>query len=122
MLGNEIQRVRMVFKYAFDADLIDKPVRCGPTFKRPSKRVLRKGFSREGAEDAGSKGDPQSNRDRGTQMKAMILLGVNAGFGNHDSLHSRSKPWTSSRGTRDFRVRKRESNTAVPYGRKRWLP
>ena len=26
-MGNEIQRVRMVFKYGFDAGLIDKPIR-----------------------------------------------------------------------------------------------
>ena len=57
-LGNEIQRVRMVFKYAFDAGLIHKPVRYGPTFKRPSKRVLRKARRREGPEDVGSKGNP----------------------------------------------------------------
>jgi len=32
-LGNEIQRVRVLFKYAYDAGLIDRPVRYGPTFK-----------------------------------------------------------------------------------------
>ena len=41
-LGNEIQRVRVVFKFAYDAGLIDKPLRYGPTFKRPNKRVLRR--------------------------------------------------------------------------------
>src|SRR5207248_3307042 len=29
-LGNEIQRVRVVFKYGYDAGLIDKPMRYGP--------------------------------------------------------------------------------------------
>ena len=38
-LGGEIQQTRMVFKYAYDAGLIDKPIRYGPTFKRPSKAV-----------------------------------------------------------------------------------
>ena len=41
-LGNEIQRVRSVFKYAYDAGLSDKPMRFGPGFKRPSNKVLRK--------------------------------------------------------------------------------
>ncbi|MBI3462345.1 MAG: hypothetical protein HY000_04695, partial [Planctomycetes bacterium] len=41
-LGNEIQRTRTVFKYAYDAGLIEKPVRFGPAFKRPSKKTLRK--------------------------------------------------------------------------------
>src|SRR5262249_48146351 len=34
-VGNVIQRVRCVFKYAFDAGLLDKPARFGPGFKRP---------------------------------------------------------------------------------------
>ena len=33
-----MQRVRSVFKYGYDAALIDKPVRYGPTFKsRPAR-------------------------------------------------------------------------------------
>src|SRR5262249_51849645 len=40
-LGNEIQRIRVVFKYAYDAGLIDRPVRYGPGFKGPSKKTLR---------------------------------------------------------------------------------
>ena len=47
-LGNEIQRVRVVFKYAYDAGLLDRPVRYGPGFKRPSRKVLRKRGQRRG--------------------------------------------------------------------------
>jgi hypothetical protein len=36
-LGKTIQFVRCVFKYAFDADLIESPIRFGPGFQRPSK-------------------------------------------------------------------------------------
>ena len=48
-LGNEIQRIRVAFKYGYDAGLIDKPVRYGPAFKRPSKTVLRKARNEKGA-------------------------------------------------------------------------
>ena len=48
-LGNEIQRVRIILKYCFDAALIDKPVRYGPTFKRPSKAVLRRERQKNGS-------------------------------------------------------------------------
>jgi integrase len=48
-LGNEIQRVRVIFKYAHDAGLIDLPVRYGPQFKRPSKKVMRLAKARKGA-------------------------------------------------------------------------
>ena len=83
-LGNEIQRVRMVFKYAYDAGLIDKPVRYGPTFKRPSKRVLRKARAAKGLKMLEAKEISSLIEIAGAQMKAMILLAVNAGFGNHN--------------------------------------
>ncbi len=40
-LGNEIQIVRSIFRYGHDVGLLDKPVRFGPTFKKPSAKVLR---------------------------------------------------------------------------------
>ena len=40
-LGNEVTRIRVAFKYAYDADLIEHPIKFGPTFKRPAKRILR---------------------------------------------------------------------------------
>ena len=40
-LAGTIQRIRTVFKYGYEAGLIDKPVRYGPQFKKPSKRVMR---------------------------------------------------------------------------------
>ena len=40
-IGNRIQRIRMVFKFAFDAGLIAQPIRFGPNFRRPSKKALR---------------------------------------------------------------------------------
>jgi len=40
-LGNEINRTRIIFKYAYDSDLIDRPVKFGQTFRQPSKKALR---------------------------------------------------------------------------------
>jgi len=42
-LANEIQMVRSVFKYGYDAGLIDNPIRFGPGFRKPSAKVLRQG-------------------------------------------------------------------------------
>jgi integrase len=96
-LGNEIQRVRSVFKHAFDAGLIPTPVRFGPGFKRPSKKVLRLERARQGprmfeadeiramVEGALVVGkDGPELVQAGVQLRAMILLGINAGFGNAD--------------------------------------
>ena len=47
-LGNEIQRVRTVFKYAYDEGLIVQPVRYGAGFKRPSNKVLRLNRAKKG--------------------------------------------------------------------------
>jgi hypothetical protein len=41
-MGNAIQRVRVLFKHAYDYGLIDRPMRYGPTFKRPSRATVRK--------------------------------------------------------------------------------
>ena len=41
-LGNEIQRIRTLFKFAFEDEQIDKPVRFGASFKKPTRKVLRK--------------------------------------------------------------------------------
>src|SRR5947209_4541787 len=47
-LGKTIQFVRCVFKYAHDSEMLDRPVRFGPGFKRPSKKVLRLHRAKQG--------------------------------------------------------------------------
>ena len=83
-LGNEVQRVRVCFKYAYDAGLIDKPLRYGPTFKRPAKRILRAERQAKGSRmfEADQLRDLLAEADQ--PMHAMILLAVNCGFGNND--------------------------------------
>jgi integrase len=83
-LGNEVQRVRVVFKYAYDAGLIDRPMRYGPTFKRPSKKVLRAARHAKGPRMFEAAEIRRLLDAAGMQLKAMILLGINCGFGNND--------------------------------------
>jgi integrase len=107
-LGNQIQKVRTVFKYGFEAGLIETPVRYGPQFKKPSASVLRRHRAQNGERmleaaevrrmlDAMT-GKPvqTAGTDEETEepetvtlhadaaLRAMILLGVNCGLGNHD--------------------------------------
>ena len=83
-LGNIIQRVRTVWKHAYDAEWIDKPIRFGPQFKKPSEAVLRKHKAKQGEKML----EPDQLRKlidaAPVPLKAMVLLGVNCGFGNHD--------------------------------------
>jgi len=83
-LGNSVARVRTVFKYALDGDLIDRPVRFGPGFKRPSKKTLRLHKAKQGPKLFTADEIRRLIAAAGPTMRAMILLGINAGFGNAD--------------------------------------
>lgn len=80
----EITFTKSIFKYAFDAGLIDTQVRFGPVFKGPSKRVLR-AHRQKGGSRMFEAPQIRALLDAADQpLKAMILLGVNCGFGNTD--------------------------------------
>jgi integrase len=83
-LGNVIQRIRVAFKFAWDDGLIDRPVRYGQAFKRPSRKVVRIDRARKGPKLFTAEEVRRLLAAAGTQMRAMVLLGINAGFGNAD--------------------------------------
>jgi integrase len=82
--GNEIQRVRSVFKYAYDAALIEHPVRFGPGFKKPSAKVMRQNRAKGGLRMFEREELLAALQHATTNARAMLLLGVNAGMGNTD--------------------------------------
>ena len=47
-LGNEIQRIRTIFRFCYEEGKIDRPVRFGSMFKKPSASTLRKARARAG--------------------------------------------------------------------------
>lgn len=83
-LGNVIQTIRSIFKFAIDADLLDRPVRFGPDFKKPSKKVLRLHRAQKGPRLFTPAEIHRLLDAASLQMKAMILLGLNAGLGPAD--------------------------------------
>jgi integrase len=83
-LGNVIQSVRSVFKFAFEAGLIDRPVRYGPSFKKPSAKVVRLHRAKQGAKLFTAAEIRRMIDGAGQPLMAMILLGINAGLGNTD--------------------------------------
>jgi integrase len=106
-LANEIQKVRTVFKYGYESGLIEKPIRYGPQFKKPSAGVLRRHRAKNGermleADElrrllialAGKSvqtgrtddtGKPETVKSKpNSTLRSMVLLGVNCGMGNHD--------------------------------------
>src|SRR5262245_48487071 len=83
-LCKPIQFTRFVFRYAFDAELIDRPVRFGPDFKRPSKEDFRLHRARQGPKLFTADEIRRILDVAGVQLKAMTLLAINGGFGNSD--------------------------------------
>jgi integrase len=96
-VGDFIQRIRCVFKYAYDSELIAAPVRFGPGFERPTRKTLRLEKAKRGpkmfeAEEVRKLINGATIEKEGKSvtvkptpsLKAMILLGVNCGFGNSD--------------------------------------
>jgi integrase len=83
-LGNHIQRTRSIFKYAWDADLVDRPIKMGPSFKKPSKKVRRRLRVSKGDRSFEAAEVRAMLKEANLQLRAMILLGINCGFGNYD--------------------------------------
>ena len=82
--GNEVTRVKTIFKWAYEAEHLDRPMKFGPDFKRPKKRDV-KNYRR-------SKCKKLFTRDEiillltesDVHLRAMVYLGINGGFGNSD--------------------------------------
>jgi len=72
----------MAFKWAYDSELIDKPIRFGPGFKRPSRKTLRIERAKKGKRLFEAEQIRAMIDAAGIPLRAMILLGINSGFGN----------------------------------------
>jgi integrase len=82
-LGNSITYVRGVLKFAYDEALIDRPARFG-AFRKPLKKTLRLQRAAAGLREF-SQAEVRAMIDSAdSPLDAMILLGINCGFGNTD--------------------------------------
>ncbi|MDF1844556.1 MAG: hypothetical protein P1U77_24335 [Rubripirellula sp.] len=79
-----VMHVRTMLKFAYDNDLIDKPVRYGSDWsKAPKKRARLERHSKHSKES--TKAETLALIDTAPlQIKAMILLGLKCGYGNLD--------------------------------------
>lgn len=83
-LGNCVQRTRTLFKWAYDHELIEKPVRVGPEFKRPGKAAMRRARQAKGKRLLTAAELRQLIAATGQPLATMILLALNCGLGNAD--------------------------------------
>ena len=83
-LSNRVGNARSIFKFAYDKDLIDKPVRFGDEFKRPERRVIRRAKAKAGRMHFLADEIRLLITGASPGLRAMILLGINCGLGNKD--------------------------------------
>ncbi len=87
-LGTAVRMCRMVFGFAYDLELIERPVRFGKAFKEPTKkshRVERARKQREHGLKMFEAAEIQTLLAEATDnMRAMILLAINSGMGASD--------------------------------------
>jgi integrase len=83
-VGNEVTRIRSMFKWLFEAREIADPMHFGPDFKRPSAKSVRRHKRLQGKRMFSPEQIHLLLDECGLQLRSMVLLGVNCGFGNTD--------------------------------------
>lgn len=101
-LGNQISRARVIFNYAYNADFIDRPLKYGPAFKRPSRRSMRVARAKKPKRLFEPEQIRKLLEEASPQMKAMILLGINCGLGNSDLAQMEKRHLTKQKTWLDY--------------------
>lgn len=101
-LCNDIGRVRSLFKYAYEAELLAHPMRFGPEFVKPPKRVMREAKRVRGLRLFEPEEVKAMLAHASPQLRAMILLGLNCGMGNTDIAELPKSALDLKAGTVDF--------------------
>ena len=83
-VNNRIGNARSIFKFAYEEELIDRPVRFGEEFRRPERRLLRRAKARSGRIHFHADEIRRILDVAPPVLRAMVLLGINAGLGNTD--------------------------------------
>ncbi len=83
-LTNCITRIRSVFKYGFENGHMERPVRYGSEFDKPSASTLRRHKAKQPPKMLEPKEIHTLLASASVQMKAAILVGINCGFGQGD--------------------------------------
>lgn len=113
-LNKDITCVRVLFKYGYDSDLLERPVKFGPDFKRPSRVTLRKLRQANGPRMYTAAEIQAMIAKAGPQLQAMIYLGINCGLGNADCVALERRHLDLENGWLSFPRVKTEINRRCP--------
>ncbi len=86
-LSTEVQRCRSLFKFAFASTLIDAPVKMGHNFTKATAAMIRKARHARPKRFLDAHEIEAMQTAAGVHVRAMILLGINCGFGQSDLAH-----------------------------------
>jgi integrase len=101
-IGTEIRRCRMPFAWGVANGYIPHVPRYGEAMRRPSAKVLRKHRASKGKRMFEAAQIQTILAQAGPTIKAMTLLGINAGLGNQDVALLRKKNLDLKTGWLDF--------------------
>jgi len=104
-LGNAIMRTKMIFTYGAEMKLMT-PVDYGPKFDRPSNKTLRKDREEKGEKFFTAEQINGMLKLADRQLTAMILLGINCGFGNEDCATLQQRYLDLEKGWHNYRRKK----------------
>ena len=83
-LAKFVQLVRSYFHFAFESELIDRPIRYGAEFDKPSARSLRMARLKSGVKLIEATDVWKLHNSADPQLRAIVLLGLNCGYGPAD--------------------------------------
>ena len=83
-LRDLIVRIKSVFRYCDDNELIGKAVRFGQGFKPPSQKAMRRVRNQKGPRMFEAEELQTILAEARQPLRSMILLGINCGYGNAD--------------------------------------
>lgn len=83
-LKGDIFRCRVPFNWAVEMEHLKQPLKFGPEFEAPNQKTLRAHRKARGPKSFEPDEVGKLLAAAGQPMKAMILLGINCGYGNND--------------------------------------
>lgn len=101
-VSNHVRRSRSVFLFAYESDLIDKPIKFGPDFKTPSVEAIRRERQTRPKRLFDAKQLQTILGAATVPLQAMTLLGINAGLGPTDLANLPKSALDLRRGWIDF--------------------
>lgn len=83
-LGPQMQRCKAIFNFAYKNNLIDRPIRLGLSFDKPSREAIKRERQAKPAKIFTIEELRTLYHAATPQMKAFMLLALNGGMGNSD--------------------------------------